>query len=176
MVFRRTATSAAELAGQPVAAGDKVVVSFASANRDEAVFDDPDHFDVERDASAHLAFGHGPHFCLGAHLARAQMRALFGELLAPHGVDRAGGRAGAACGRTSSAASSDSRSAGPSDGAGARVGCLERGSERGEGRHDVDALTEHVHEALLRIVDARSGDTVDSQRDDLGCVGRTQRG
>jgi cytochrome P450 len=82
MVFRRTATQTTELAGQRVAAGDKVVVSFASANRDEAVFDRPDDFDIGRDARAHLAFGHGPHFCLGAHLARLQMRALFSELLA----------------------------------------------------------------------------------------------
>ncbi|GAA2156709.1 cytochrome P450 [Humibacillus xanthopallidus] len=81
MVFRRTATRDTEIAGQRVAAGDKVVVSFASANRDEDVFDRPDDFDVDRDARAHLAFGHGPHFCLGAHLARVQMRALFTELL-----------------------------------------------------------------------------------------------
>ncbi|HET7801615.1 MAG TPA: cytochrome P450, partial [Humibacillus xanthopallidus] len=70
MVFRRTATCDTEIAGQRVAAGDKVVVSFASANRDEEVFARPDDFDVDRDARAHLAFGHGPHFCLGAHLAR----------------------------------------------------------------------------------------------------------
>jgi cytochrome P450 len=82
MVFRRTATRATEIAGQPVAAGDKVVVSFASANRDETVFERPDSFDVGRDARAHLAFGHGPHFCLGAHLARVQMRTLVRELLA----------------------------------------------------------------------------------------------
>jgi cytochrome P450 len=81
MVFRRTATCDTEIAGQRVAAGDKVVVSFASANRDEMVFDRPDEFDVDRDARAHLAFGHGPHFCLGSHLARVQMRALFTELL-----------------------------------------------------------------------------------------------
>ncbi len=82
MTFRRTATVATELAGVPIAAGDKVVVSFASANRDEAVFDDPDTFDIRRKPGDHLVFGHGPHFCLGAHLARVQMRALFGELLA----------------------------------------------------------------------------------------------
>ncbi|MGW5241549.1 cytochrome P450 [Monashia sp. NPDC004114] len=82
MVFRRTATTATEVGGQAISAGDKVVVSFASANRDEAVFDRPDDFDVTRDAGAHLAFGHGPHFCLGAHLARVQLRALFAEVLA----------------------------------------------------------------------------------------------
>jgi cytochrome P450 len=58
-----------------------VVVSFTAANRDELVFPDPDRFDVRRSPNPHLSFGHGPHFCLGAHLARAQMQALFGELL-----------------------------------------------------------------------------------------------
>ncbi|GAB3050496.1 cytochrome P450 [Intrasporangium mesophilum] len=82
MVFRRTATTATEVGGRAISAGDKVVVSFASANRDEAVFDRPDDFDVARDARAHLAFGHGPHFCLGAHLARVQLRALIAEVLA----------------------------------------------------------------------------------------------
>jgi cytochrome P450 len=81
MVFRRTATGPVTLAGVEVAAGDKVVVSFAAANRDEAAFADPDRFDVTRRPGDHLVFGHGPHFCLGAHLARAQLRALFGELL-----------------------------------------------------------------------------------------------
>jgi cytochrome P450 len=82
MTFRRTATADCELAGQPIRAGDKVVVSFASANRDEAVFPQPDQFDIRRHPSPHLVFGHGPHFCLGSHLARAQMRALFEEVLA----------------------------------------------------------------------------------------------
>jgi cytochrome P450 len=82
MTFRRTATADCELAGQHIRAGDKVVVSFTSANRDEAVFRDPDRFDIRRHPNPHLVFGHGPHFCLGAYLARAQMRALFGEVLA----------------------------------------------------------------------------------------------
>jgi cytochrome P450 len=82
MTFRRTAAADCELGGQRVHAGDKVVVSFASANRDEAVFADPDRFDIRRSPSPHLVFGHGPHFCLGAHLARLQMAALFTELLA----------------------------------------------------------------------------------------------
>ena len=81
MVFRRTATTDVEVAGVPVRAGDKVVVSFTSANRDPAVFADPDVFDVRRSPNPHLTFGHGPHFCLGAQLARVQMRALFGQLL-----------------------------------------------------------------------------------------------
>ena len=81
MVFRRTATRDVELAGVRIGAGDKVVVSFTSANRDESVFADPDRFEVRRSPNPHLSFGHGPHFCLGGQLARAQMRALFGELL-----------------------------------------------------------------------------------------------
>jgi cytochrome P450 len=82
MTFRRTATAACELGGQRIREGDKVVVSFTSANRDEAVFADPGGFNIHRTPNPHLVFGHGPHFCLGAHLARAQMRALFGEVLA----------------------------------------------------------------------------------------------
>ncbi|SFL57600.1 cytochrome P450 [Geodermatophilus ruber] len=81
MVFRRTAATDVDLAGVRIRAGDKVVVSFTSANRDEAVFAAPDAFDVRRSPNPHLAFGHGPHFCLGAQLARVQMRALFAELL-----------------------------------------------------------------------------------------------
>jgi cytochrome P450 len=81
MHFRRTATVDTELAGVPIRAGDKVVVWFSSANRDEAVFPDPDVFDPARLPNEHLAFGHGPHFCLGAHLARVQMRAMFSAVL-----------------------------------------------------------------------------------------------
>src|SRR4051794_36465524 len=81
MVFRRTATRDVQLGGQAVAAGDKVVVSFLAANRDPRVFADPATFRVDRGSREHLVFGHGPHLCLGAHLARVQMRALFGELL-----------------------------------------------------------------------------------------------
>jgi cytochrome P450 len=82
MTFRRTATDDCELGGQRIRAGDKVVVSFASANRDEAVFADADRFDIRRHPNPHLVFGHGPHFCLGAHLARIQMGALLREVLA----------------------------------------------------------------------------------------------
>jgi cytochrome P450 len=82
MTFRRTAAADCELAGQRISAGDKVVVSFTSANRDEAVFRDADQFDIRRHPNPHLVFGHGPHFCLGSHLARAQLRALFSEVAA----------------------------------------------------------------------------------------------
>ncbi|MGH3260471.1 MAG: cytochrome P450 [Trebonia sp.] len=81
MTFRRTATTDCGLGGQAIRAGDKVVVSFASANRDEAVFAEPDRFDIRRHPNPHLVFGYGPHFCLGAHLARAQVNALFTEVL-----------------------------------------------------------------------------------------------
>jgi cytochrome P450 len=82
MTFRRTATSDCKLSGQHIGKGEKVVVSFTSANRDETVFADPDRFDIHRHPNPHLVFGHGPHFCLGAHLARIQTRALFDEVLA----------------------------------------------------------------------------------------------
>lgn len=81
MCFRRTAAADVELAGVKIAAGDKVVVYYASANRDDAVFPDPDRFDIARTPNEHLAFGAGPHFCLGAHLARLQMRVFFEEVL-----------------------------------------------------------------------------------------------
>jgi cytochrome P450 len=78
---RRTATVDAELGGHHVRAGDKVLYWEASANRDEAVFSRSMEFDVRRDPNPHLAFGHGVHFCLGAGLARLEMRVLFEELL-----------------------------------------------------------------------------------------------
>jgi cytochrome P450 len=80
MNFRRTATRDTELAGKQIRAGDKVVVSFLSANYDEQEFDQPMAFDIRRAPNPHLSFGYGPHFCLGAQLAVAQMRAIFGEL------------------------------------------------------------------------------------------------
>ena len=79
--FRRTATEDTEVAGQPIAAGDKVVVYYVSANRDGDVFERPDEFDVGRTPNEHVAFGVGPHFCLGAHLARQEIGAMFGLLL-----------------------------------------------------------------------------------------------
>ena len=82
MHFRRTATTDTDVGGQPVAAGDKVVIWYISANRDEAAFDDPYRFDVRRTPNEHVAFGGGgPHFCLGANLARMEIRLMFQELL-----------------------------------------------------------------------------------------------
>jgi cytochrome P450 len=82
MTFRRTATQDTEIAGQPVAAGEKVVMVYPSGNRDEAAFDAPDRFDVRRSPNRHLGFGGGgPHYCLGAPLAKVQLRAVFSELL-----------------------------------------------------------------------------------------------
>jgi hypothetical protein len=113
MTFRRTAASTCELGGQRISAGDKVVVSFTSANRDEAVFTGPDRFDIRRRPNPHLVFGHGPHFCLGAHLARTQMRALFAEVLARTSSLRYAGASRLTCDLTSSAASNGWPSAGP---------------------------------------------------------------
>jgi cytochrome P450 len=85
--MRRTASADTEIAGTPVRAGDKVVLWYGSANRDEDVFPDPDRFDVARSPNEHLAFGGGGvHYCLGANLARVEIRALFEEIL-----DRLGG-------------------------------------------------------------------------------------
>ncbi|MFF3621175.1 cytochrome P450 [Streptomyces sp. NPDC002467] len=80
--FRRTVVAEHTVEGHLFHPGDKVVLYYASANRDEAVFPDPDAFDITRSPNPHLGFGGGgPHFCLGAHLARVEMRALFHELL-----------------------------------------------------------------------------------------------
>jgi cytochrome P450 len=79
MLFREAAQDV-ELAGTPIPKGSVVVPIFASANRDEAQFPEPDHFDVDRDTRGHLAFGFGVHFCLGASLARLEARVGFEEL------------------------------------------------------------------------------------------------
>jgi len=81
--FLRTVTRDTELGGQRFSQGDLVALFLASANRDETVFADPDKFDVGRSPNEHVAFGYGEHFCLGANLARLEMRVLFQELL-PH--------------------------------------------------------------------------------------------
>ena len=79
--FRRTAVVDTRVGDVEIAAGDKVVVFFNSANRDESVFADPFRFDLGRTPNPHLTFGGGgPHFCLGAHLARLEIRAIFDEL------------------------------------------------------------------------------------------------
>ena len=79
--MRRTATTDTELAGTPIAQGDKVVMWYASANRDEAVFDEPFRFDVGRADNEHFAFGGGgPHLCLGAFLARLEVSVLLEEM------------------------------------------------------------------------------------------------
>ncbi|WP_018680601.1 cytochrome P450 [Actinokineospora enzanensis] len=83
MQFRRTAVRDTVLDGQAIAEGDKVVLYFLSANHDESVFADPHLLDLARDPNPHLSFGVGPHFCLGAHLARAEAVALL-RALAPH--------------------------------------------------------------------------------------------
>lgn len=81
ITMRRTATCDTVIAGQPIRENDKVVMFYPSANRDAKVFDEPDRFDVTRDPNPHLAFGWGPHFCLGASLARGEIRGIFSELL-----------------------------------------------------------------------------------------------
>ncbi|ANW18404.1 cytochrome P450 [Streptomyces clavuligerus] len=80
--FRRTVTAERALGGRVFRPGEKVVLLYASANRDERVFDQPDAFDITRAPNPHLGYGGGgPHHCLGAHLARQEMRALFSALL-----------------------------------------------------------------------------------------------
>ncbi|MFW5417607.1 cytochrome P450 [Nocardiopsis sp. CNT-189] len=81
LTFRRTAVRDTELAGRRIAAGDKVVVYHCSAHFDERALPDPHRFDVARSPNPHLAFGDGPHLCMGAHFARMQMHAFFTELL-----------------------------------------------------------------------------------------------
>jgi cholest-4-en-3-one 26-monooxygenase len=80
--FKRAATEDVELHGETIHAGDQVALYFASANRDEEVFDAPFEFRIDRRPNPHLAFGFGAHFCMGAHLARAEIEAVFGLLLA----------------------------------------------------------------------------------------------
>ena len=82
---RRTATVDTELGGQAIAAGDKVAMYYTSANRDEAVWEDPQRFDIRRSPNPHLSFGIGEHFCLGVHLARLEGRVFFEELLGTFG-------------------------------------------------------------------------------------------
>jgi cytochrome P450 len=80
--FRRTATRDCDLRGVRIRAGDRVVMMYASANRDEDVFDEPQRFDLARDPNPHLAFGFGEHFCLGAALGRLEARVFLEEFFA----------------------------------------------------------------------------------------------
>jgi cytochrome P450 len=79
---RRLATKQTEINDQAIEKGQKVVAFFGAANRDPDVFTDPERFDIFRSPNAHVAFGFGPHFCLGSHLARLEMKAMF------HGIVR----------------------------------------------------------------------------------------
>jgi cytochrome P450 len=81
MYFRRTLTDDFELRGKKMKKGDKVVMWYPSANRDEDVFADPDRFDVTRNIPEHLGLGIGEHYCLGASFARCQLRSIFTEVL-----------------------------------------------------------------------------------------------
>lgn len=78
-MFRRVLADD-HIGSQPVQVGDRVLLAYPSANRDEDVFDDPFRFDIRRDPNPHLAFGQGTHFCVGANLARLELRLLFGTL------------------------------------------------------------------------------------------------
>ena len=82
MYFRRTATQDAEIRGVPIKEGDKVTVWYGSANRDEDIFPDSQTFDVGRTPNEHIAFGgRGPHYCLGASLAKMEIKVMFEEIL-----------------------------------------------------------------------------------------------
>jgi cytochrome P450 len=82
LTFRRTTTREVQLHGETLPAGEKIVLFYHSGNRDSNVFDDPWRFDVTRNPNRHLGFGGGgPHYCLGASLARTQLRSVFDEML-----------------------------------------------------------------------------------------------
>ena len=92
MQMRRTATQDCEIAGAPVRRGDKVVVYFASGNRDERKFSDPETFRPSRNEGLHMGFGNGIHFCIGAHLARLETQIFFEELFQRTGEVSLAGR------------------------------------------------------------------------------------
>lgn len=79
--FMRTATADTEVGGVPVNQGDRMMLLYASANRDEAVFENPESFDITRKPNKHIAFGFGPHMCIGQHISKMEMRILMAELL-----------------------------------------------------------------------------------------------
>ena len=78
--FFRTAVEDSTIGEQAVTADDRVILLYPSANRDEAVFDDPFTFDITRRPNPHVAFGYGTHFCVGANFAKYELGLLFGEL------------------------------------------------------------------------------------------------
>jgi cytochrome P450 len=81
MTFRRTALQPFDLSGTAIEPGDKVVLFYNSGNRDEEWFDDPYRFDLARKPNQHIGFGgRGPHYCLGSHVAKLQLKAIFSEL------------------------------------------------------------------------------------------------
>ena len=89
MYFRRNCTKDTVVGGETIREGDKISLWYISANRDEDVFDDPFRFDITREPNPHIAFGGGgPHFCLGAQLARLEIRMLFEELAKRYPRDR----------------------------------------------------------------------------------------
>ena len=79
--MNRTVTRDVEFCGRQLEEGDRALLLYESANFDEAQFDEPDRFDVERSPNEHIAFGFGAHFCLGAHLARLELRTVFERIL-----------------------------------------------------------------------------------------------
>jgi len=81
MQFRRTALRDVEVGGRSIRKGEKLVMYYGAANRDPAVFENPDVFDVRRRPNSHLAFGTGTHFCVGSHMARLELRVAFEEIL-----------------------------------------------------------------------------------------------
>ena len=81
LYMSRTAITDVDYKGHRIKKGDRVVLHYASANRDEDVFEDPMRFDITRDPNPHLSFGFGAHFCLGAHLARLETRCTLEELV-----------------------------------------------------------------------------------------------
>jgi cytochrome P450 len=82
MYMRRTATRDVEIAGQPIAEGEKVIMYYGSANRDERVFTDPDRLDITRaNANKHIAFGRGPHVCIGKRVAQLQLEEVYRQIL-----------------------------------------------------------------------------------------------
>ena len=80
--FLRTPDRDVEVGGKTIRAGEHMIMFYPSANRDEEVFENPDSFDIERNPNRHLAFGCGPHVCIGMHLAKLELRVMFEEFLA----------------------------------------------------------------------------------------------